>query len=197
MVRKVRHWIDNCVKNHKCSIKIRDETFVPTRLVELLGDAPEKLRLVLPTAPVEYVALSYCWGHKTQSTTTTKENLDLRHRGIDASKLPRTLRDAITMTRALGLQYLWIDALCIVQDDPDDWAAEASRMAGVYSGADIVLAATNTSDCDDGFLHPRPESVIIKTAKAPPVHVRRADCHHTYNGHFRLQRYPLSNRAWW
>lgn len=88
--------------------------------------------------------------------------------GIPVSSLPRTFRDAVTATRALGLRYLWIDSLCIVQDDPEDWAREAGRMAGVYGGAHVVIAANRAGGCEEGFLPPVPETSSMRTSPESP-----------------------------
>ncbi|KAK0651551.1 hypothetical protein B0T16DRAFT_323690 [Cercophora newfieldiana] len=75
----------------------------------------------------EYLALSYCWG-QTPTATTTTANLGSRLQGISWDELPATLRDALLSTYFLGIEYLWIDALCILQDNPADWMVESSKM---------------------------------------------------------------------
>lgn len=69
--------------------------------------------------------------------------------------LPKTLRDAIIVSRALGLQYLWIDAICIIQDSPEDWAEQAGKMAGIYQDAHLTISADNAEGSDSGFLADR------------------------------------------
>jgi hypothetical protein len=69
--------------------------------------------------------------------------------------LARNFRDAICIARNLGFQYIWIDALCIVQDSLDDWATESSKMAQVYGNASLTISADLASDSDFGILHPR------------------------------------------
>ena len=84
------------------------------------------------------------------------DNIDsFRNGDYPLEMLPQTLRDAVVLTRYLGLQYLWIDALCIIQDSPEDWAAEAARMKEVYGGATITIAATGSKTSTDGMLKPR------------------------------------------
>jgi hypothetical protein len=65
--------------------------------------------------------------------------------------LPLTFREAIHFTRRLGYQYLWIDSLCIVQDDEDEWRHESANMASIYQGADLVLSASRAADANDGL----------------------------------------------
>ncbi|KAK3717988.1 hypothetical protein LTR37_005414 [Vermiconidia calcicola] len=71
------------------------------------------------------------------------------------SNLPATFKDAIVMARRLGFRYLWIDALCIIQDDLEDWRREATRMCSIYEGATLSLSAIDSPSSSTGFLHPR------------------------------------------
>jgi hypothetical protein len=85
------------------------------------------------TTEMQYIALSYCWG-TAQHFTTTSANLARMKERIHWDELPQTIKDAVTITRALGIQYLWVDALCIIQDSQEDWEAESKKMADVYWG---------------------------------------------------------------
>jgi hypothetical protein len=75
--------------------------------------------------------------------------------GINFGELPRTFQDAITVTRQLGIRFLWIDSLCIIQDDPEDWERESKRMEDVFSSAYCTIAVTCATGSADGFLKPR------------------------------------------
>jgi hypothetical protein len=66
--------------------------------------------------------------------------------------MPLNYQDAVIMTRALGLRYLWIDSLCIHQDSAEDWAKEGSQMDKIYKCAWVTLVATSASTSEDGFL---------------------------------------------
>lgn len=77
--------------------------------------------------------------------------------GLPLNKFPATLRDAIIVVRKLNIRYIWIDALCIMQDSPEDWAQEASRMRDVYRGAVVTIAAASASKTSDGLFRERPE----------------------------------------
>lgn len=98
-----------------------------------------------------YVALSYCWGGE-QEVKTTKENIASKKIGIELENLPRTLQDAIQVCRQLAIRYLWIDALCIIQDSEDDKAHELSQMALIYNRATLVVSASRAESVYDGFL---------------------------------------------
>lgn len=109
----------------------------------------------LPHSPrVTYVALSYCWGIG-QSVTTVSTNYEAMKQGIHIAELPPTIQDAITVTRNLGQRYLWIDALCIIQDSSTDWELESARMASVYQNAYITVAAGTAAAASEGFLGSR------------------------------------------
>jgi len=75
--------------------------------------------------------------------TLTKERFSAFQKRIAPDTLPKTFREAINAARYLGFQYIWIDSLCILQDDPDDWTAESSLMSSVYGGSSLNLAASD------------------------------------------------------
>jgi len=87
--------------------------------------------------------------------STTSSNLEERRRSIKVADLPKTFRDAVNITQGLGIRYLWIDSLCIIQNDIADWEVESTKMADVYSGAFLTIAATKSSNCDGGCLSDR------------------------------------------
>lgn len=102
----------------------------------------------------QYVALSHCWG-TARFLSTTCATLKDRESGIDILDLPANFRDAVIAIRALELRYIWIDSLCIIQDDKDDWRKESQRMANVYSSAHITIVPVSAVSAHDGFLHQR------------------------------------------
>lgn len=115
--------------------------------------------------------------------------------------MPQTFKDAVKITRRLGLKYLWIDSLCICQDDPKDWAREAGLMADVYSNAYVVIAANRSSDCNGGCFHeraPRESDLRIPIMESMEyVHMTRlfpSDHGHWPNTDFSTE--PLSQRGW-
>ncbi|KAK7914418.1 hypothetical protein PG985_012121 [Apiospora marii] len=107
-------------------------------------------------AAPDYVALSHCWGGTlTKDLITTSGNLQSRLRSISHSSLPPSFQDAVTITRSLGIRYLWIDALCIIQDSAADWATESAKMASVYGDSYLTIAADSSSDSFGGILRKR------------------------------------------
>jgi hypothetical protein len=146
-------WLRECVEEHaKCKPIEKGPTLLPTRVVDI-GSALTQPRLYISgdNETGEWAALSYCWGSDSHFTLTAASLNRLRS-GIPLSDFPPTLQDAVVVARALGIQYLWIDALCIFQDDTDDWRAEASKMSEVYSHAVVTIAATSAESVSDGFL---------------------------------------------
>ncbi|KAK4247642.1 heterokaryon incompatibility protein-domain-containing protein [Corynascus novoguineensis] len=118
---------------------------------------PQVIRLVesTPGQTGRYICLSHSWGGE-QPLTTTTTNLD-EHKtvGIQVDGLPATFRDACDIARRLGIRYLWIDSLCIVQDNPSDWEAEASRMASVYRNSWLTVYAAASSSPSSGIYRRR------------------------------------------
>lgn len=111
-----------------------------------------------------YAALSYCWGPESSlRLTTTQKNLEERLRGLPWVTLPHTFYDAIVVTMKLNLQYIWIDSLCIIQDDDQGWHIEAAKMGGIYRNASITIAAAASISSNDGCLRrqpPRPSAEL-------------------------------------
>lgn len=130
---------------------------MPSRLLEIDFDAEEKRVRLVETAElrdVSYAALSYCWGGPQEVQLKT-ENKSLLFDGLALKNLPKTLRDAAHVSVKLGLSYIWIDAMCIIQDDAEDKARELSRMSQIYEYAAITIAASRASSVHEGFLQER------------------------------------------
>lgn len=88
--------------------------------------------------------------------TLTKQNFSLFLQGIPMQDLTKTFQEAIETTRYLGLDYIWIDSLCIIQDSHEDWEEESTLRAGVYGSATLNIAATAAVDGRDGLFFNRP-----------------------------------------
>jgi hypothetical protein len=114
--------------------------------------------------------------------------------GIDFDMLPATFKDAVTVTRAVGCRYLWIDSLCIVQGPGGDFNEEAKRMPQVYSGAYCVLAASRADNHYAGFLHLRKDRAVVtlRQGKSPPFYI--AENIDDFNSH--VLEGDLNRRGW-
>ncbi|KAL1607629.1 hypothetical protein SLS60_002563 [Paraconiothyrium brasiliense] len=118
----------------------------------------ETAEVILPVRDA-YIALSHCWG-RSQSFRLLRENIAAHKKGIELGSLPQTFKDAVALTRKLSVCYLWIDSLCIIQDDVDDWRKEAALMADVYSNAYLTISAARAGGDDEGFLQLRKTSYV-------------------------------------
>jgi hypothetical protein len=172
------------------------------RLIEV-GTGTTMLRIVESCGlPVKYTALSYCWGD-AQIPITTKANLEGRHRYLEWNCLPKVFQDAIVVTRALGLKYIWIDAICIIQDDDLDMSAQLSQMAQVYHEAYLVISADSASSANDRLLKERVSQLYLRTS-APNKSTRGSEIlFHEYMNHESLggrtkadRKWPLARRGW-
>ncbi|KAI4607883.1 hypothetical protein J4E83_009427 [Alternaria metachromatica] len=151
---QARSWFEQCKADHSFCAPEKGEW--PRRVLDL---ATNPIRLVdsasIASASSQhqegYACLSYAWG-TTGPLKTLKSNLETHMQGIDISTLPPTLADAIHVCKAFGLRYLWIDALCIVQDDIQDWTDQIPRMKSIYPGAELVISAQSASSVQEGFL---------------------------------------------
>lgn len=170
-LHRMRLWLEQCNTSHsECSHLSTRLVPLPTRVLDLsaLPDQKQmlgkhqnwrelfqgkncKLFQTLNGQAGRYAALSYCWGADLPSKTTTI-NLQAHEIAIGFNTLPRTLQDAILIVRWLGIEYIWIDCLCILQDSKTDWEYESARMADVYSDAYLTVAASRAEQCGEGFL---------------------------------------------
>jgi hypothetical protein len=128
----------------------------PRRLLDVSGGSTIRLidceELSSTTLGVaQYAALSHRWGI-SQHLTTTSKNIREMHDGFDIAILPRTFQDAAFLARNLGIHFIWIDALCIMQDNPEDWLHQSYIMGDIYMNAQVTFAIHCASDDSDGFL---------------------------------------------
>ena len=150
----IRSWLDTCLQSHhSCSGNIQSS--LPTRVVvqERNANGERKYRLWEPpsNATGRYACLSHCWGKKPVCRTTrSPDTYTLFRKEIPVNQLSRTFRDALDVADVLGIDKLWIDSLCIIQDDKVDWARESTKMAEIYEGAYVTIAATAASDGSQG-----------------------------------------------
>ncbi|KAF2192792.1 HET-domain-containing protein, partial [Zopfia rhizophila CBS 207.26] len=155
----IRHWADDCWKHHPKCRERRRYLYPPTRLIDVGKQGESQWPNLIHTKSLSvherkmlvYTTLSHRWGkHQSQPLMTTKETEHAHIDGISPDEIPSTFRDAILITRRLGIRFIWIDSLCIIQDDPADWQAEAARMSDVYRGSHLNIAAMDAEDCHGG-----------------------------------------------
>ncbi|KAI2463826.1 HET-domain-containing protein [Annulohypoxylon bovei var. microspora] len=191
IARMVAGWQRECREAHANCAKIAVDHELPTRVIDLgeSGSETAHLRLYEPQGKkAPYVTLSHCWGGSIPSITI-EANKAARAKTLDPSGLPQNFKDAIQITRALGIRYLWIDALCIIQDSKADWFREAGRMSSVYAGAAVVLSALDAPASTAGFLAPdRVPLAVLGDAYAVQKVLPELNDY--------LQTCPLVSRGW-
>ncbi|KAF4637970.1 hypothetical protein G7Y89_g97 [Cudoniella acicularis] len=177
----------------------------PSRLIYVppnFAVGPCRLRLVniedvaelgSTTQCPRYVTLSHRWG-PTHHFTTTRTNLQSRQVGFDFQDLPRTYRDAVVVAARLGFSYLWIDAICIVQDNSEEWLSESEKMGNIYRHAVCTIASHCSKDDDGGFL----EAALQKrgSIKFSSCDLKGTFLRSTADLELDISRSPLSKRGW-
>lgn len=144
-----KEWMRNCIEQH-AQCDTGEERPAPSRLIDIELDQTQDVKLIeTENMRCHYVCLSHCWG-SSRAIKTTKETLQEKKERIRWDALCPTFQDAISVVRQLGLRYLWIDSLCIIQDDDEDWARESSKMATIYSLAHLTIAATRSPNHEGG-----------------------------------------------
>ncbi|KAI0193530.1 heterokaryon incompatibility protein-domain-containing protein [Xylaria flabelliformis] len=155
-ITQIQNWYSSCVSSHD-NCNLISGTYVPTRLLDIQSpDCVSKVRLLETQAdilgsPIDYVCLSHCWAGILPACITLKSTLEQNLREIPWASIPKTFQDVIGVLRSLAFRYLWIDSMCIIQDDSDDWAREAAAMCSVYSQAALTVAATNSPNSRHGL----------------------------------------------
>lgn len=138
-----------------------------------------------------YIALSHCWGKNT-IFKTTNATFQQSQRGIGFEMLPQTFKDAVAITRGLGISYLWIDSLCIIQDEATDWIKESTRMKDYYRNSFLTISALSSTDSHHGILCPRiaPQEVRLTSSSNLFIRPRTPNLREIFT------EAPLNKRAW-
>jgi hypothetical protein len=167
-LERAARWVTRCVETHpRCKREtVLTERRLPTRLVWVSPseDGPLQLRETSQLPPdTNYMTLSHCWGEKV-FLTLTSDNMNKFRANIQFTDLTKTFQDAVTVTRFMRIEYIWIDSLCIIQDSLKDWEKESSLMRDVYSYSYCNIAATHARDGDAGCF-------VDRTLPAPPIRI--------------------------
>ncbi|OAL47629.1 HET-domain-containing protein [Pyrenochaeta sp. DS3sAY3a] len=158
--------VHHCESSHSCRPRTSNGPGfeLPTRLLNVRGRLPKIIETESLSDQekehIEYTALSHKWGKKP-FLCSTRTNIQNHKQKIKPNKLPKTFVDAIKVTKGLGLDYLWIDSLCILQGLDGDFNVEAERMQSTFGQAYCVIAACDADGAHAGFLNPgRKQSCI-------------------------------------
>lgn len=170
-----QYWLKKCMQDadgrHGLCNRLGEE-YLPTRLLDVRYALEEgKVRLVCPTeqpasftSSRQYASLSHCWGSwgaKENPVLLGTNLVDRKTAGLPWSALPKTFQDAFNIASWLGLDWLWIDSLCIVQDSKADWQTEASFMDRVYMNAEVNISADSGEDSRAGCFAKRENIEVI------------------------------------
>lgn len=148
-------WVSAFKENHKsCVLPTRERAGKPPPGFMLID--VENMKILEPPDEAKYVALSYVWGAECSSQfkmTTANKSMLQEDQGLSRvwTQIPRTIRDAVTLLQRLDWDFLWVDALCIIQDDLDNKTAQINAMDTIYEGADLVWAAAYGTGADAGL----------------------------------------------
>ena len=158
-----RAWLEECCQDHE-QCASGEEPLLPTRVLDVT-DA-DNIKLFISGGRARYAALSYCWGG-AQTHATTLQNVQEYISNIPGLYLPRTVHDAIKVTRELGLRFLWVDAFCIIQDSSEDKLKEISQMNVIYKNSHLTISAASAEKCSEGFLQKRSMHSGLEAGKDP------------------------------
>lgn len=205
VVEKLIH----CDNNHECLQKNSDSNGArPQRILDIGTTNNDHVRLkAFDASDVQipkYACLSHCWGTSKPSSTTIA-NLASHERGISWSTLPPLFQDTIKYVRRLGISLLWIDSLCIIQDDKEDWRKEAAKMASTYQNAYLVISASKSSGSGDSLFGEVDEQLKPSIIPVPSLGQGSAVCFRKSFTHMpgymdykfaKPSRLPTFNRGW-
>jgi hypothetical protein len=161
-IQELRSWLDECLTAHPESLSPDGQSLshrfpLPTRVIDVGTDTDPIAKIIQPSSVIheQYITLSYCWG-KQRFLTSVSANIAAHMERLPESNLPQTFTDAIDVTRRLGFRYLWIDALCIIQDSVEDKTIEIAAMGNIYSNSTLTIAVVGAAGVADGFLRTKP-----------------------------------------
>lgn len=153
-MEQAKVWIEECLHEHDECPGFAEAT-LPSRVIEILDEENLVLRKNLDEKQKgSYTALSYCWGGPQDFATTT-ETISRNLQGFKVNEMAQSLQDGVSITRKLGLRYLWVDAMCIIQDSTEDKEREIPKMASYYSNSYVTLCAAAPEKATEGFLQTR------------------------------------------
>lgn len=163
-IGRVKSWAAICDQSHAQCKPPGGEARPPIRLLDVGSDST--VRLIVTAGhnfKPQYNTLSYKW-LDDDSFLLRHDNFDEFKSGVATTRLRQVFQDAIRATQDMGVPYLWIDGLCIIQhrsgEPADDWTSESQQMDQIYSHAYCNLSATASSDAKDGMFRDRQPNAV-------------------------------------
>jgi hypothetical protein len=192
-------WLKDCINLHGADCNsTMDANWVPTRLLHVEKDGNIRLQTYFSGVSVRYTTLSHCWGANDSQLKLTPDNIGSLQRNIDIDSLSKTFQDAVEITRRLEVDFLWIDSLCIIQGDKQDWQREASRMGKVYSNGMVNISA-HSDDPDQGCFRVRDPSrvqLISFDGHCPQEPSKRRAMYPYFFWQRNVDSSPVNRRGW-
>ncbi|KAF2429642.1 HET-domain-containing protein, partial [Tothia fuscella] len=173
-------WLEKCKQQHKQGCGQRDLAKRHSMAIEILLIDVDRNCIASKTTASRYFALSYVWGDAITTTTTMQNLAQFEQPGSLKQNLtlPKTVTDAMELTRKMGVQYLWVDCLSIIQDSPKKHQ-DIINMDIVYSQAELTIVAVSGTDANSGLpgvqRRTRRQRVLSKTQKAPGLYFKLPD----------------------
>ena len=200
-ITKIKNWIAECNNKHPLCGYSTDLSSLPTRVIDV-SQSDKQLLFETGGNRGQYIALSHRWDDAQLPLLTTL-NLQQLKLGFSSIRLTRRFKDAIAFTRALGINYLWIDCLCILQDSARDWEIQPANMASVYRNSYVTICVSGFQASSDGFVsRPRFKSweidVNMPSDEIGRVKAQEAIHHELFYGSDQVDTTgnPLSVRGW-
>ncbi|KAI1456444.1 heterokaryon incompatibility protein-domain-containing protein [Annulohypoxylon moriforme] len=195
-------FIRQCDLNHSCLLK-HNTSLLPTRVVDIGERGFDDMKVLSTNGRKgRYICLSHCWGGH-QPIQTTTQTLHTFSTSLPFQKMPKTYQIAINFARILGVCYIWIDSLCIIQDDKEDWAREAANMCDIYENSYLTIAATSSPNCSFDIFKTKSRKladITGETTAGKPYRVMAVDKlpHPDIDTphEIMLKNWPLLSRAW-
>lgn len=165
--RLIQAWVTECTAHTLCEKRGVEKAGAWPKRVVSLSNGTMRLVEPAPGSAFPYVALSHCWGKNGLVPKTTRSNFVQNKARIDGNWLTPTLQHAVLVASKLGFDKIWIDSLCIIQDDAQDWKEQAAQMANIYENADLVISATYATHGFDGLFRDRKPAQILASDNQP------------------------------
>ncbi|EPE26537.1 heterokaryon incompatibility protein [Glarea lozoyensis ATCC 20868] len=191
-------WLEKCSNDHEsCNRSTSVTAFLPSRVIDLGSGEPRLIVVDENTPLLPFATMSHCWGSNAPLLLLSSKIAEFQTQ-IPTSELSKSFQDAFIVTRRLGLRYIWIDSLCIIQDSAEDWEKESQSMAEVYSHSHCNIAAAHATDGTQGcFIERNPD--LVKPLKVelnwgpnPGTYYALPWRYWTHN----VMAMPLHRRAW-
>lgn len=168
----IQNSINDCLRNHKACKKgfpgtplDRKPPVLPTRVIDVGPSGSSTPPKIFETrrARGHYIALSHCWGEEHQPLLkTTREDIDRFQIEMPVTEIPKTYMDTFFIASRLGIRYVWIDSLCIIQDDDKDWAQESAAMGDIYHDSHVTICACASKHCNDDLFFTREKIPMVE-----------------------------------